>query len=275
MNYINLTVKEITNIKKFLKKNDFSSRSIREILVDGYLINGKTYKGNQKLKENDQVKIIIFDENLDYEPIKSKLDIVYEDEHILIVNKSYNLTVNSKNQISLANHLAYYFKENGIKAKVRFVNRLDMDTSGLIMIAKNKYAMAYYQKQIEDNNFKKIYLAICEGFLEIDQTIKLKLLYDPNDKNYKIDPKGKEAITYFKSIKYDEKYDLTHVMCDIKTGKTHQIRASLSYLGHPILGDRLYGSEKKTNRFYLHSYHIEVKKYLSNEILSLHSKAFI
>ena len=275
MNYINLIVKEKTNIKKFLKKNDFSSRSIREILKDGYLINDKAYKGNQKLKENDQVKIIIYDEDLDYDPIKSKIDIVYEDEHILIVNKSYNLTINSKNQVSLANHIAYYFKEKGIKAKVRFVNRLDMDTSGLIMIAKNKYAMAYYQKQIEANKFKKIYLAICEGFLEIDQTIKLKLLYDSFDKNYKIDPKGKEAITYFKRIKYDEKYDLTYVMCDIKTGKTHQIRASLSYLGHPILGDRLYGSEKKTNRFYLHSYHIEVKKYLSNEILSLYSKAFI
>ena len=275
MNYIYLKVKEKTNIKKFLKDSDFSSRSIREILKDGYLINDKAYKGNQKLKENDQVKIIICDENLDYEPKKSQLDIVYEDEHILIVNKSYNLTVNSKNQVSLANHIAYYFKEKGIKAKVRFVNRLDMDTSGLIMIAKNKYAMAYYQKQIEDNKFKKIYLAICEGFLEIDKTIKLKLLYDSFDKNYKIDPKGKEAITYFKRLKYDKNYDLTYVMCDIKTGKTHQIRASLSYLGHPILGDRLYGSEKKTKRFYLHSYHIEVKKYLSSELLSLYSKAFI
>lgn len=146
-------------LNKILSENGFSNRAIRNlykkrlIYVDDKLINQ-----NKKINSNSKISIIAPKENLDYEPIYGKLEILYEDSNLLIVDKDKNLTVNSKGQESLANHIAYYFMENNINSKVRFINRLDMNTSGIIMIAKNPYSMSFYQKQIEDNNIKKYIL---------------------------------------------------------------------------------------------------------------------
>lgn len=241
MNYISFKINEDIKVKKFLEKNGFSKRAITDIVKAGYIIDDINTSNNQDLKAGDLLKIPIEDEKLDYDPIKGKLNIVYEDCHILVVDKAANLTVNSKGQESLANHLAYYFQDNNIKSKIRLVNRLDMNTSGLLMVAKNPYAFAYYQKQIEDNNFFKYYLAVVEGNVKIDKTLKTKLAYNENMKRYDVGSEGKLAISHFKTIDYDQKNNVSYIRADIKTGKTHQIRSQLSYLGHPIIGDKLYG----------------------------------
>lgn len=263
MKYIKFKNSNKITLKKFLKEKSISMRAYQELLKTGVLVNDKKIYENITLNKGYIIKIIINDENIDYEPIKGNLDIVYEDFNILIINKPSNLTVNSKNQVSFANFIAYYFKDNNIKAKIRFVNRLDMNTSGLCMIAKNKYAQAYYQKQIEENKISKKYLAFVEGNLKIDKTVKINLSYDEDRKSYKKSETGKEAITNFKTIDAHKNYSL--IECDIKTGKTHQIRSTLNYLGHPIIGDMLYGSEYKLDRFLLHSYYLKFNEFISQE----------
>lgn len=272
MNYISFKINEDIKVKKFLEKNGFSKRAITDIVKTGYIIDDINTSNNQDLKAGDLLKIPIEDENLDYDPIKGKLDIVYEDCHILVVDKAANLTVNSKGQESLANHLAYYFQENNIKSKIRLVNRLDMNTSGLLMVAKNPYAFAYYQKQIEDNNFFKYYLAVVEGNVKIEKTLRTKLAYNENMKRYDVASEGKLAISHFKTIDYDQKNNISFIRADIKTGKTHQIRSQLSYLGHPIIGDKLYGSTIDMDRFLLHCYEIKFKKFIDRKLIDLNSK---
>lgn len=271
MNSINFRINEKITTKKFLLENNFSKRSIKDIFENGYFVNDDKVNKNFNLNIDDSLIIPIEDEKIDYDKAKSELEIIYEDHHILVVNKSYNLTVNSKGQISLANYLAYYFSEKNIKAKVRLVNRLDMNTSGLLMVAKNPYSMAYYQNQIEKNLFKKNYLAVVEGKLDIDKLIKLNLTYNEEEKRYEVSRYGKTAITYFKTLNYDLSKDITYIIADIKTGKTHQIRASLSNLGYPIIGDKLYGSKIKLDRFLLHAYKIEFIRFLDGKKIILES----
>lgn len=267
MRYIEIKNIDEKTIKTLLKKNGFSKRAIDRLLKEGLLLNGKEIKSNSKIKDNDIIEIPIDEENLDYEPIKGKLNIKYEDDNLLIISKDSNITVNSNGQVSLANHIAYYFKENHIKAKVRFINRLDMNTSGLIMIAKNAYAQSFYQKEIEDNRITKKYLAYVEGKLNIDKLYKIKLAYDEDSKRYNQADDGKLAITYFKSLETNEKYST--IECDIKTGKTHQIRSSLRYLGHPIIGDKLYISHIDYERFLLHSYYLKFNVFLKKESITI------
>lgn len=271
MNSINFKINEKITTKKFLLENNFSKRAIKEIFENGYFVNDDKVNKNFDLNINDSLIIPIAYENIDYDKVKGELEIVYEDQNILVVNKAYNLTVNSKGQISLANYLAYYFSENNIKSKVRLVNRLDMNTSGLLMVAKNPYSMAYYQNQIERILFKKNYLAVVEGKLDIDEIIKLNLAYNEDQKRYEVSKDGKTAITNFKTLTYDPSKDITYINADIKTGKTHQIRASLANLGYPILGDKLYGSKIKLDRFLLHAYKIEFIRFLDGKKIILES----
>ncbi len=273
MNSINFKINEKITTKKFLLENSFSKRAIKDIFENGYFVNDDKVNKNFNLNIDDSLIIPIEDEKIDYDKAKGELEIIYEDNHILVVNKSYSLTVNSKGQISLANYLAYYFSVNNIKAKIRLVNRLDMNTSGLLMVAKNPYSMAYYQNQIEKNLFKKNYLAVVEGKLDIDKLIKLNLAYKEEEKRYEISKNGKTAITYFKTLNYDPSRNITYINADIKTGKTHQIRASLANLGYPILGDELYGSKFKLDRFLLHAYKIEFIRFIDGKKIILKSNA--
>lgn len=267
MKYIKFKNSKKIFLKKFLKEKSISMRAYQELIKGGIFVNDEPTFKNIALKEGDTIKIFIEDENLDYKPIKGNLKIVYEDDNLLVVNKPSGLTVNSNNQVSLANYLAYYFKENNIKAKIRLISRLDMNTSGLMMVAKNKYAQAYYQKQLEENKITKKYLAYIKGELNIDKLYKISLAYDESSKSYRENNDGKEAITYFKSIEVGGKYSV--IECDIKTGKTHQIRASLSNLEFPIIGDLLYGSEYQFERFLLHSYYLQFIEFLSQESIIL------
>ena len=267
MNYIKLIVNKDTTVRKFLKSNSFSKKSIDEILKNGYMINNDTKYKSLQLKESDILKIQIPNEKIDYDPVEGKLDIIYEDNHIIVINKDYNLTVNSKNQVSLANYLADYFLNNNINSKIRFINRLDMNTSGLIMIAKHKYAQSYYQDLIEKNIIIKKYIAKVDKKLNIDTQVNIKISYDKDKKKYYISDDGKVAKTILKTINSTDDY--SYIQCQILTGKTHQIRLSLSNLGYPIIGDILYGSLHKLNRFYLHSYFLYFPKLFDEENIEL------
>lgn len=267
MKYIKYEVHENTSVRQFLKAKNFSKRIIEDILKTGYILNGKKQRKSLNLKKSDELKIIIEDERVDYEPIKGDINIVYEDDNSLVISKEANITVNSKNQISLSNYIANYFIDSGQESKIRLVNRLDMDTSGLMLIAKNKYSHAYYQKQLEENTMKKKYLAVVEGMLDIDSLYENKFSYNEKKKNYEPSDRGKISRTYFKSTRIN--CDFSIIECEILTGRTHQIRASLTELGHPIWGDKLYGSDENLDRFLLHSYRLEFTSFYNEENIKL------
>lgn len=159
-------------------------------------INGHKATPKDVISECDEIWIAMAKEKIDYEPIEMDLHILYEDDDLLIVDKPAGVTVNSKDQVSLANGVAYYFKENGIKRKVRFLNRLDRDTTGCIVIAKSGLAQSLYQQQMDDNTFEKWYMATVEGIVEADEdSLVLPMERSADGIHYEVNPKGKETRT--------------------------------------------------------------------------------
>ena len=252
-------------------------------------INGHKATPKDVIFEGDEIWIAMAKEKIDYEPIEMDLHILYEDDDLLIVDKPAGVTVNSKEQVSLANGVAYYFKENGIKRKVRFLNRLDRDTTGCIVIAKSGLAQSLYQQQMDDNTFEKWYMAAVEGIVEVDEdSLVLPMERSADGIHYEVNPKGKETRTDFsvlcrhssqpvdnyvhklvksvdielqnvdkhganvdKSVHNSRKSGYTEVLVRLYTGKTHQIRVAFSHIGHPLVGDTLYGAQPTGQPFQL------------------------
>ena len=159
-------------------------------------INGHKATPKDVVSEGDEIWIAMAKEKIDYEPMEMDLHILYEDDDLLIVDKPAGVTVNSKDQVSLANSVAYYFKEHGIKRKVRFLNRLDRDTTGCIVIAKSGLAQSLYQQQMDDNTFEKWYMATVEGIVEVDEdSLVLPMERRTDGIHYEVNPKGKETCT--------------------------------------------------------------------------------
>ena len=159
-------------------------------------INGHKATPKDVISEGDEIWIAMAKEKIDHELIEMELHVLYEDDDLLIVDKPVGVTVNSKDQVSLANGVAYYFKENGIKRKVRFLNRLDRDTTGCIVIAKSGLAQSLYQQQMDDNTFEKWYMATVEGIVEADEdSLVLPMERSADGIHYEVNPKGKETRT--------------------------------------------------------------------------------
>ena len=189
-------------------------------------------------------------------PAEMDLDIIYEDDGLLVINKKPGVAVHPSilhYTNSLSNGVKYYFDSIGLKRKIRPVNRLDRDTSGLVIFAKNEYIQECLIKQMMAEKFYKEYIAILEGILDkksgtIDAPIARK---DNSIIERCVNPNGAKAITNFQVI--DEFNNLSLVKFVLKTGRTHQIRVHSQYIGHPILGDTLYGNPSKLiNRQALH-----------------------
>ena len=251
-------------------------------------INGHKATPKDVISEGDEIWIAMAKEKIDHEPIEMNLHILYEDDDLLIVDKPASVTVNSKDQVSLANGVAYYFKEHGIKRKVRFLNRLDRDTTGCIVIAKSGLAQSLYQQQMDDNTFEKWYMATVEGIVEADEdSLVLSMERSADGIHYEVNPKGKETRTDYsvlcrhssqpvdnsvnksknsvdiasknvdielqnvdksgqnvdKSVHNSQECGYTEVLVRLYTGKTHQIRVAFSHIGHPLIGDILYGAQ--------------------------------
>ncbi|MBS4534603.1 RluA family pseudouridine synthase [Clostridium sp. D2Q-14] len=259
---INLLVKKKTiKVKDFLKEEvEISSRLFKKLIKQNCIyINGNLLGDRYYVNKGDIVTLNLEEEDSSYKAEKMKLDIIYEDLDLLIINKPPNIlvhpTVNHPNG-TLVNGIQYYFDLKGIKKKVRLVNRLDRDTSGILVIAKNPYAHQQMAKQFRENIEKK-YIAIVKNNIEEDENvIDLPIGKEKDGIKNIVTNNGKESVTEFKVL--DRIKNHTIVELKIVTGRTHQIRVHLSYLNHPIIGDSLYGEKSELiNRQALHSYYLK------------------
>lgn len=236
------------------------------------LLNGESMYIDKELLLNDKVTVKIdFDEPESKKiiPIQMDLNILYEDESLLVINKPPFLPVHPSSSHftdTLSNGVQYYFNSIGFKHKVRLVNRLDKDTSGIVIFAKNTYIQESLIEQMRKNIFHKEYIALVEGNLESEKgTINVPIARKTGSIiEREVNPNGDIAITHFEKIK---KYDgFTMVRFIIETGRTHQIRVHSKHIGHSIIGDTLYGNPSSLiNRQALHAYKVSFIHPITNK----------
>lgn len=267
---LNFKVDQDIEIKDFLSLNKFSNKLITYYLHNQHLILLNNHELNTyNLKENDILTITFNDEESNINIIEGNINIIYEDEYILILNKPKNIAVNGTMRhykYHLSGMIYKYFLDNNIKSTVHFVNRLDYETSGLIIIAKHQYIHHLFNYV----NINKYYYCIVEGLLEnkkglIDKPI-LKLENDP--KKRIIDEKGKRSLTEYEVIQEFNNFSLINV--HLLTGRTHQIRLHFSSINHPLVGDYLYGSQTDNNNdILLFSYHLDFIHPITNKKIDI------
>lgn len=230
------------------------------------------------VKNNDIVHVDInFLEEDNIIPQEMELDILYEDEYILAINKPYNMVVHpSSNHLTdtLSNGIKYYLNNS---KKIRPINRLDKDTSGIVLFAKNEYIQEIMNKEKTKESIKKEYIAIVIGEVSPDNgIINAPIMRALNSIiERKVDDNGKQAITKYETIKMLEIDNLLLSVLKIwiKTGRTHQIRVHMAHIGHSILGDTLYGNTSDLiHRQALHAHSIEFNHPITNEHIKIESK---
>lgn len=265
-------------LRDYLKKvAKLSTRLTKGAALQGRIeVNNKRAKLNHVLKTDDIITFeVTKEESQNIEPEKMDLDIVYEDTDIIVINKPPKMVVHPTKSYpkgTLANGILYYFKEKGENCIVRLVSRLDMDTSGLIIVAKNQFSHMALARDMQSDIFEKSYLAVVHGkFEETKGTIDLPI-YRPTDDSIKrtVDDRGQKSVTHYNVMEEFQSGSLLKLT--LETGRTHQIRVHLSHIGHPIYGDCLYGMEEDNvliNRQALHAYRLSFPHPRTGEVMTL------
>lgn len=249
-------------IGTYLKETKgYSGRGLRNLEI---YLNGKRVKNNsKKVRKLNRVLIKEKEKETGIKPMDIPIKVAYEDKNVLLIDKDPYIIVHptqKKVDKTLANGVVNYFLKTTGKIMVpRFFNRLDMNTSGLIIVAKNSYAQSFLQ---EKGTVNKFYKAIVKGIVEKDEFLIDRPIGKVGDelrrRELTVEEGGQEAQTKIKVVKRFEEENLTLIEAELLTGRTHQIRAHMALEGYPLLGDELYGGEdKRAKRQMLHSYKTE------------------
>ena len=245
-----------TRIDAWLSANvpDLTRNAAQRLLAEGMvLVNGKPPKKNYKVNAGDAVIVTIPDiAEVPLVPQNIPLDIVFEDEDVVVVNKPRGMVVHpapGHPDGTLVNALMYHCGDSlsGVGGEKRpgIVHRIDKDTSGLLAVAKNDLAHTVLASQLKDHSMHRVYDAIVVGsFREDSGTVDAPIGRHPSDRKKMcvIQRNSKEAVTHWEVVKRYRGY--THIRCKLETGRTHQIRVHMAHIGHPILGDMVYGHKK-------------------------------
>ncbi len=263
-----MTLKDI-----LLDKLNFSVRSLSKMKREQtVLVNKEFKKPSTKIKKGDLIEVKIDEEMANFMPQDLKFDILYDDFDLIMVNKPPFMVVHptkSHSDNTVANGVTYYINEKKENVKIRFVNRLDMNTSGLVIVAKNAYSHHALSNDMSLDNVEKVYIAVVKGVVKKDSgTINLPI-FRPSEDSIKrvVDDKGQASITHYEVL--ERLNDATVLKLRLETGRTHQIRVHLSHIGYGIIGDELYGyvDENLINRQALHAYSLKFKQPRTKENL--------
>lgn len=265
MNLVYIVIENIT-INDILEKKLFISARLRNKLIKSKsILLNNIFTDTRTIAHSGDILNIILDLPEDNSNIISKqipLDIIYEDAHMLAINKPAGIAVHPSIlhfEDSLANGVKFYFDSIGLKKKIRAVNRIDCNTSGLVLFAKNEYIQECLIKQMANKTFCKTYLAIVSGHMAQNKgIINAPIARKENSIIERcVSPLGQIAITKYNVVKEFKNYSL--VSCTLDTGRTHQIRVHMAFSGNPILGDSLYGNKEPSfiSRQALHSYKMD------------------
>ncbi len=243
-NIVLFNAKKSMTVEEVLFDYNISSRLFKKLKRNkSIFLNGGHVNSNDNCKSGDIISIVMEDEINNITPESIPLDILYEDNDLLIINKEPNMVVHptkSHQSGTIANGISYYYKENNIKKKVRLVNRLDIDTSGILIAAKNSFCQQQLAIQFNNNIVEKKYITIVEGVVKTDSDIiDLPIEREENRSiKKKVSEDGKRAVTLYNVI---ERYtNATLLEVQIYTGRSHQIRVHFNYIGHSVIGDALY-----------------------------------
>lgn len=230
---------------------EITRSQLKNLINDGHVtVNGQAVKPKYKVQAGDKISLVKPEpQSLELTPENIPLDIVYEDDDVIVVNKPQGMVVHpapGHPDHTLVNALLYHSPLSTINGTFRpgIVHRIDKDTSGLLMVAKNDLAHQSLAEQLRNKTNKREYLALVYGQIKEDEgTIDAPLGRNPQDRKKQAVVKGgRHAVTHFKVMK---RYDnFTLVKCILETGRTHQIRVHMKYIGHPLVGDPLYGPRK-------------------------------
>lgn len=285
-------------ILKYVKTNTDNYSTIRQVMSQEFNL---SYNLSVKLKKHKKILLNgdstfvdksinpgdVITANIDFEEdnsniIATKMDlkILYEDEAILVLDKPDGIPVHPSIlhfEDSLSNGVKYYFDKINLHKKIRPVNRLDRNTSGIVIFAKNEYAHDLLSKQMQNKTFVKEYIAICEGAFEQNEGVINAPIARKEGSIIErcVSPSGDIAITHYKVLKEFKLGDkiYSELLISLETGRTHQIRVHTAYIGHPILGDGLYGNESTLiNRQALHAFKVKFIHPITKQQIEICSK---
>lgn len=277
LTYMVLTENENMTILDFLKAKGISSHLITHLkkTANGITLNSKWVYVTERLRKNDLVCISIVEEepSQNIVPVNIPVDIAYEDEDIIVVDKPSNMPIHpSVNNFdnTLANALAYYYKNVDSPFVFRCINRLDRDTTGLVLVAKNMLSSCILSNMVRNKDINREYMAIVQGDINDSGTIDAPIKRKENsviERTVSFED-GVSAITHYKKILYKNGFSLVKIK--LETGRTHQIRVHMKYINHPLPGDYLYNQDfKAIKRQALHSYSLSFNHPVTKEPLIL------
>ncbi|ENY8308937.1 RluA family pseudouridine synthase [Clostridioides difficile] len=273
-NLISYTNEEEMTLKEvLLAKLNFSVRSLSKMKREkSVLVNGVYKKPSLKVYSGDLIEVKIDEEKANFEPQDLNLQIIYDDFDIIMVNKPPFMVVHPTKSYydkTIANGISYYIDNQKENVKIRFVNRLDMNTSGLVIVAKNAYAHHTLSTAMSENKVEKKYITVVDGIIKENEGTIDEPIYRPTEDSIKriIDERGQSSVTHYKVIERLENATVLEV--SLETGRTHQIRVHMAHIGHGIIGDELYGyvDEELINRQALHAYKLEFEQPRTKEKL--------